>query len=70
MDKHRRGFAALRVLLVEDDADTRRMLSDTLREFGCQVEETENGRQALAQLAAKRPDLIVLNVALHNHSLK
>ena len=70
LDKYRPGFAALRVLLVEDDADTRRMLSDTLREFGCQVEERENGQQALAHLAAKRPDLIVLDVALHNHSLK
>jgi len=39
--------APLRILLAEDDEDTRHLIAFELRDAGANVVETENGRQAL-----------------------
>lgn len=55
---------ARRVLIVEDDADTRRWLDRALAGEGWRVSEAENGRAALARIAEERPDLILLDLMM------
>jgi two-component system KDP operon response regulator KdpE len=52
------------VLVVEDDAPLRRTLRATLRARDLEVEEAETGEIALAVLAARRPDLVLLDLSL------
>ena len=55
----------LRVLLVEDDADVRRMTTRMLRLMGCRVTPVRSGEQALAMLARRRGfDVVLSDVAL------
>jgi DNA-binding response OmpR family regulator/cellulose synthase/poly-beta-1,6-N-acetylglucosamine synthase-like glycosyltransferase len=48
-----------RVLVVEDDDDTRTFLSKVLETFGYQVRQAENGRQGLALVDEFKPHLII-----------
>jgi CheY-like chemotaxis protein len=52
------------VLLVDDDAITRRRISQSLRERGWTVREAENGRHGLVLLQQRVPDLIVLDLVM------
>ncbi|HSC28896.1 MAG TPA: response regulator, partial [Vicinamibacterales bacterium] len=52
------------VLVVEDDGPTRTMLERTLAKDGWDVATAVNGRVALAQLAERRPDLILLDLMM------
>ena len=52
------------VLLVEDDAEAVRMLGFALRENGYEVAEAATGHLALAQVARRDPDLILLDLFL------
>ena len=60
--------AGLRVLLVEDDAEVRRVVSQHLAALACSVTECASAEQALAALAALGPrsehDLLLSDVAL------
>jgi two-component system KDP operon response regulator KdpE len=53
-----------RVLVVDDEAAIRRAVSTNLSRHGFRVEQAENGEEALARLAAFRPDLVILDLAL------
>jgi PAS domain S-box-containing protein len=53
-----------RVLVVEDDPDTRSWLSRTLREEGWAVAEAANGREGLALFAEATPDLVLLDLLM------
>jgi PAS domain S-box-containing protein len=53
-----------RVLVVEDDPDTRSWLSRTLREEGWTVSEAANGREGLALVAEASPDLVLLDLMM------
>ncbi|MDE2605721.1 MAG: response regulator [Burkholderiales bacterium] len=53
-----------RILVVEDDPDVRRVIVECLGLIGYQVTEAANGGEALAQLAAARPDLMVVDYAM------
>jgi two-component system cell cycle response regulator DivK len=53
-----------RILVVEDQVDNQQILRDLLTSFGYEVVEAEDGEQALSVAAAKRPDLIVMDVQL------
>ena len=44
------------VLVVDDDADIRSVVSELLTDEGYQVKTAVNGREALATLASWRPD--------------
>jgi signal transduction histidine kinase len=55
---------AARVLIVEDSPTSIQALSAVLRGSGYQVSVATNGRQALAALAAVRPDVILLDVMM------
>src|SRR5216683_1405811 len=52
------------ILVVEDDAAIRGLVSDVLRDDGYDVREATNGVEALEQLRYERPDLIVLDLMM------
>lgn len=52
------------LLIVDDEANLRSMLSAALRHHGFEVTEADNGRSALEAVARERPDLIVLDVMM------
>ncbi|MHB8681609.1 MAG: response regulator [Acidimicrobiales bacterium] len=53
-----------RLLVVDDDPDVRSMLSRLLVAEGYDVEEASSGSETLTALAARRPDLVILDVML------
>ena len=53
-----------RVLIVEDDSDTRETLSRRLQEMGWTVSEANNGRMALEEVRKQRPELILLDLMM------
>ena len=62
--RYRRQNAHSTALVVEDDFDSRRILSNGLTAEGWQVEEAENGVVALEHLDQHRPDLILLDLMM------
>ncbi|MFW5748849.1 MAG: response regulator, partial [Chloroflexota bacterium] len=52
------------ILLVEDDPDTRNMISRTLEREGWQVTQAENGLVALEHMNEQQPDLILLDLMM------
>lgn len=53
-----------KILIVEDHADLRRLISLALADGGYQLFEAGNGPEALEVLERDRPDLVVLDVML------
>src|SRR5580692_2279131 len=54
----------LRVLIIDDEVQIRRLLRVTLEGGGFEVSEAENGRLGLTEAAGLRPDGIVLDLGL------
>jgi len=52
------------ILVVEDQEDNRQILRDLLNNAGYDMSEAENGADALAAFAKKRPDLILMDIQL------
>ncbi|MFB9367216.1 response regulator transcription factor [Kitasatospora sp. NPDC001664] len=52
------------LLVVDDEPNIRELLSASLRFSGFRVESAASGEEALAAIAAERPDLVVLDVML------
>jgi len=52
------------ILVVEDQEDNRRILRDLLSNAGYDMMEAEDGEQALAAIARRRPDLILMDIQL------
>ena len=52
------------ILIVEDDSDACESIARFLRASGHSVSCTSNGREALASMMDKRPDLVLLDVKL------
>ncbi|CAA9516888.1 MAG: hypothetical protein AVDCRST_MAG91-1958, partial [uncultured Sphingomonadaceae bacterium] len=52
------------VLVVDDDNDVREFLAVSLESLGYNVVEASNGREGLDKLAARTPDLILLDYAM------
>ncbi len=53
-----------RIMVVEDDANTRAMMKRVLEKEGWQVAEAENGRAAIDSIARELPDLILLDLMM------
>ena len=53
-----------RILVVEDQADNRRILRDMLSNAGYELVEAESGEEALMAVEAQRPDLILMDIQL------
>jgi len=53
-----------RILVVEDQEDSRQIIRDTLAVTGYEIVEATNGEEALAAVAKQRPDLILMDIQL------
>src|ERR671938_55329 len=58
------GSMSKRILVVEDDFDTRYMLSLILKSEGYEVITAADGEGALAVLFDERPDLIITDISM------
>ena len=58
------GERPARVLVVDDEADLRRLFTVVLSEGGYEVRQATNGADALAITQAWRPDLILLDLMM------
>ena len=61
---HRKAARAHSILVVEDDADVRRVIVECLGLIGYSVSEAPNGTAGLEAIAAARPDLLVVDYAM------
>jgi two-component system, cell cycle response regulator DivK len=52
------------ILVVEDQADNRRILRDMLGNAGYDLIEAESGEEALTAVETQRPDLILMDIQL------
>jgi len=52
------------ILVVEDQEDNRQILRDLLGSAGFDLDEAVNGEEALAAVAERRPDLILMDIQL------
>jgi len=55
---------ARNILVVEDDADVRRVIVECLGLIGYSVTEAANGTEGLAAIALSKPDLLVIDYAM------
>jgi DNA-binding response OmpR family regulator len=55
---------AKRVLVVDDDANTRKFLSVALQENGYEPVAAEDGRDGLKKIEEEKPDLVILDVMM------
>jgi two-component system, cell cycle response regulator DivK len=53
-----------RILVVEDQSDSRQIIRDMLAGTDYEITEAENGEKALAAIAKQRPDLILMDIQL------
>jgi two-component system, cell cycle response regulator DivK len=53
-----------RILVVEDQPDNRQIIRDMLASTDYEITEAEDGEQAFAAVAKKRPDLILMSIQL------
>jgi two-component system CheB/CheR fusion protein len=59
-----RPAGTARVVVVEDNADSREMLCELLREAGFECQAAESGAAALALIDQVRPETVILDVGL------
>jgi two-component system cell cycle response regulator DivK len=52
------------ILVVEDQEDNRQILRDLLGNAGYELTEAEDGEDAIAAVARRRPDLILMDIQL------
>jgi two-component system, cell cycle response regulator DivK len=53
-----------RILVVENQPDSRQIIRDMLAGTDCEITEAEDGEQALTAVAKQRPDLILMGIQL------
>jgi len=53
-----------KILIVDDDKDTRRLLSDILKSEGYEVHTAESGKKALKEIKVIRPEIVLLDIRL------
>ncbi|HEX7151456.1 MAG TPA: response regulator [Thermoanaerobaculia bacterium] len=58
------GGTPVRVLVVDDDANIRKMIIAALRREGYQFIEAPNGREALDLMRSDHPDVVVLDLMM------
>src|SRR6185503_7659347 len=57
-----------RMVLAEDDVDTRQMIAESLRAAGYDVEEAVDGRDAFAAIMREHPSLLITDCTMPNMS--
>jgi PAS domain S-box-containing protein len=58
------ALSGRRILLVDDEADTRDLLATALARYGAEVTSAGSAAEALDLLEARRPDLLVTDIAM------
>jgi len=53
-----------RILVAEDDSPSRELLVDILSDWGYEVVQAANGQEALQQVEATLPDLVLLDIQM------
>jgi two-component system cell cycle response regulator DivK len=53
-----------RILVVEDQPDSRQIIRDMVAGIDYEITEAKNGEEALAAIAKQRPDLILMDIQL------
>lgn len=61
-----RSRTSEKLLLVDDDADVRAIVSQVLTELGYSVREADGAQAALAALSGFTPDLLIVDFAMPN----
>jgi CheY-like chemotaxis protein len=64
---HDQCLAGLRILVVEDDEDTRYIIAKILGEFGASVTDVPSADDALRVIAAMRPDIVLSDINMPVH---
>jgi len=59
-----RSLAGLRVMLVEDDEDTREVVATALARYGASVTEAASAAEALRLLVTEKPDVLVTDIGM------
>ena len=57
------------ILIVDDEDDIRLLISGVLGDEGYETRDASNAEQAIEQIAARRPSLVVLDIWLEDSSL-
>ena len=57
------------ILIVDDEADIRLLISGILGDEGFNTREAPDSDAALAQLRSRRPNLVILDIWLNNSAL-
>ncbi|MBP8118760.1 MAG: response regulator, partial [Shewanella sp.] len=55
---------AIKIVVIDDETQIRRMLRIALTSEGYDVTEAENGQQGLAAVARQQPELVILDLGL------
>jgi CheY-like chemotaxis protein/two-component sensor histidine kinase len=58
------SLTGVRLLVVDDEADAREMLRIALHQYGAAVRVAASAEEALAQVAAERPDVLVSDIEM------
>ena len=62
--RHSAAAPALKILIVEDNDDSRRMLSNILQLDGHEVQVASNGEEGLSAIQRERPAVAVVDIGL------
>ena len=60
----RKDHSPCQILIVDDDENNRHMLASLVAKTGCVVKEARDGREALASIADRIPELILLDLMM------
>ncbi|HKP73625.1 MAG TPA: response regulator, partial [Pyrinomonadaceae bacterium] len=63
-DKQSNALEGLRVLVVDDEMDTRELLQEVLVLYGAEVRTAESASEALSELQAWSPDLLLSDIGM------
>lgn len=64
---HAGRIGGLRVLVVEDDDDSRDLVQAVLSGEGARVRAVSSAREAMAALERELPDIVLSDIAMHDH---
>jgi len=56
----------LKILVVDDEEATRRLLTSSFKDEGCDVREASGGHQAIAMIKEKKPDKVLLDINMED----
>ena len=57
-------FSDKRVLIIDDDVDSRTLLTHYLSDSGCEIDVVDSARKGLAAIRRQRPDVITLDMKM------